>query len=276
MMNWYRVEISLPFPLLESTYNFLWIFINGISVEKVGEDFSLKAYLFSEDPNNLMKRLSNYLRIRSRGFQAKYAPPTVRMITLSPADEFIITPSPAAHIPPFGIPIFIRRGRAFGIGSHPCTIYCLKAVKDIFEIEQDTVRSGKILDAGLGTGILSIAAAKLGARDITGVEISLEAIKEAEENIALNCLAGEIRVLHSSVTDIEERFDLILANLYGSLLIEIASSLKELLKPSGWLILGGMAVPHDDVVISTFVKLGLKEFIRYRDEEWVAAVLRMD
>jgi ribosomal protein L11 methylase PrmA len=273
-MDWYRIEIGLPFLLLESTYNFLWLFINGLSVEKRDKDFLLKAYLFSADPDDLIKRLNNFLRIRSKISQARHTPPSAHRITPSQVGEFIVVPTPTAYVPPFGIPIFIQRGRAFGIGSHPCTVYCLQAVRDIYEMEPDIILSGRILDAGAGTGILSIAAAKLGAKDITGVEISLEALKEAQENIGLNGKTGEIRLLHSSVTDIKERFGLILANLYGPLLIEIVSSLVELLAPRGWLILGGMAVPHDDVVVSTFVQYSLTELIRYRDEDWAVAVLR--
>lgn len=273
-MYWQRIEINLPFSLLEPTYNFLWIFVNGISVEKGNNDFLLKAYLFSSDADNVLRRLNSFLRIRSKSYQAKYTPPRAHRISAPLFDEFIVVPTPTSYIPPFGLPLFIQRGRAFGIGSHPCTIYCMQALKDIHKIEKDSVRSGKILDAGMGTGILSIAAAKLGAGEITGVEISLEAIKEAQENINLNSVIEKIQLLHSSVTEINGHFNLILANLYGSLLIEIAPSLMGLLAPKGWLILGGMAVPHDNVVVSTFLQYGLQEFKRYRDDEWAAAILR--
>lgn len=91
---------------------------------------------------------------------------------------------------------------------------------------------GKILYAGIGTGILSIVAAKLGAENIIGVDINDESIKEAQENIKIN-----------NVT-------------------------------KGRLFVGGMSVPHDEVVISTFIENGLLEYVRYRDEEWSVALLQ--
>ena len=273
-MLWYEITVILPLSLLESAYNFLWLYVNGIAVEKKEKDFLLRAYIFSSYPHDLLKRLNNFLKIQAKTTQTRYLPPSANPANTSLNNEFIIVPSPTFNIPDFGIPVFIRRGRAFGIGSHPCTIYCLLALKEVLLVALQGHRIEKVLDAGTGTGVLAIAAAKLGARDITGVEISLESIKEAQENISLNNLTGGIQLLHSSVTDIEGQFDIILANLYGPLLIQIASSLVQRLSERGWIILGGMAVPHDDVVIATFMQYGLKVYKRYRDDEWGVAVLQ--
>ena len=273
-MQWYEITVILPLRLLESTYNFLWLYVNGIAVEKKEKDFLLRAYIFSSYPHDLLKRLNNVLKIQAKTTQTRYLPPSANPANTSLTNEFIIVPTPTFHIPDFGIPVFIQRGRAFGIGSHPCTIYCLLALKEVLLVALQGHRIGKVLDAGTGTGVLAIAAAKLGARDITAVEISLESVKEAQENISLNNLTGGIRLLHSSVTDIEGQFDIILANLYGPLLVQIASSLVQHLSERGWIILGGMAVPHDDVVIATFMQYGLKVYKRYRDDEWGVAVLQ--
>ena len=273
-MQWYEITVILPLRLLESTYNFLWLYVNGIAVEKKEKDFLLRAYIFSSYPHDLLKRLNNVLKIQAKTTQTRYLPPSANPANTSLTNEFIIVPTPTFHIPDFGIPLFIQRGRAFGIGSHPCTIYCLLALKEVLLVALQGHRLEKVLDAGTGTGVLAIATAKLGARDITGVEISLESIKEAQENISLNNLTGGIRLLHSSVTDIEGQFDIILANLYGPLLVQIASSLVQHLSERGWIILGGMAVPHDDVVIDTFMQYGLKVYKRYRDDEWGVAVLQ--
>jgi ribosomal protein L11 methyltransferase len=250
------------------------LYINGIAVEKKEKDFLLRAYIFSSYPHDLLKRLNNVLKIQAKTTQTRYLPPSANPANTSLTNEFIIVPTPTFHIPDFGIPVFIQRGRAFGIGSHPCTIYCLLALKEVLPVALQGHRIEKVLDAGTGTGVLAIAAAKLGARDITAVEISLESVKEAQENISLNNLTGGIRLLHSSVTDIEGQFDIILANLYGPLLVQIASSLLQHQSERGWIILGGMAVPHDDVVIATFMQYGLKVYKRYRDDEWGVAVLQ--
>jgi ribosomal protein L11 methylase PrmA len=273
-MQWYEITIILPLRLLESVYNFLWLYVNGIAFEKKEKDFLLRAYIFSSNPHDLLKRLNKFLKIQAKTLSVNYLPPISNPANTSLTDEFIIVPTPTLYIPDFGIPVFIQRGRAFGIGSHPCTIYCLLAIKEVLPVALQGHLIEKVLDAGTGTGVLAIAAAKLGARDITAVEISLESIKEAQENISLNNLTGGIHLLHSSVTDIEGQFDIILANLYGPLLVQIASSLAQRLSERGWIILGGMAVPHDDVVIATFMQYGLKVYKRYRDDEWGVAVLQ--
>ena len=139
--------------------------------------------------------------------------------------------------------------------------------------DPDLICSGKILDAGIGTGILSIAAAKLGAENITGVDINNESIIEARENVACNKITNKIKLLLCSVTAVEEKFDLILANLYGQFLAQNAPHLEHLVSPKGWLIIGGMSVPHDDIVISKFTELGLIENSRFRNEAWSVSIL---
>ncbi|MEW6419348.1 MAG: 50S ribosomal protein L11 methyltransferase [Nitrospirota bacterium] len=272
-MQWYEIEVVLPTPLLESTYNFLWSYVNGLKVKKTNNNFMVNAYLFSPSPHDLLRRLNNFLRIMEKSFQAEYSPPAANLASLSSNSEFLIVPSPAPYTPPFDVPIFLQRGKSFGIGNHPCTIYCLQALKDIFRREP-AGKIKKILDAGTGTGILAIASAKLGAKDVTGVEINYESIKEAQENVKLNMVTKEIKIMHCSVTEIKGKFDLILANLHGALLIELATSLARQLSPKGRLILGGINALHEEAVISAFTQHGLKTLSFYRDEEWSVAVLQ--
>ncbi|MEW6067208.1 MAG: 50S ribosomal protein L11 methyltransferase [Nitrospirota bacterium] len=273
-MQWYEICVNLPLPLLESTYNFLWLYANGLKVEKQEKTFLLKAYSFSYSPDDLLKRLNNFLCIMTRSLRAYYTPPTATTMASFPTDEFIIVPAPASYIPPFGIPILLQRGRAFGIGSHPCTIYCLQAVKDILRDKSKAIQIKQTMDAGTGTGILVIAAAKLGIHDITGVEIVNEFIKEAEENVKVNKIVNGIKFLSCSVTEIKGQFNLIFANLYGAFLVDIASSLVKQMAPDGWIIIGGMVVPYDEIVIAKFIRYGLKEHTRYCDEEWSVSVLQ--
>ncbi len=273
-MNWYEIDINLPLSLLEPTYNFIWPYVNGLVVEKTDKNFMMRAFLFSLNPHQLVKKLRNFLRTQARSYHVEYPTPVVGPVISPFTDRFIIVPAPTSYIPPFGLPIFLQRGRAFGLGCHPCTIYCLEALKYIYTREPDTVRLGKILDAGIGTGILSIAAAKLGAKYIKGVDINDESIKEAQENIRFNNITRRIHIFHCSVMIIKEQFDIIFANLYGYFLAVNALSLIHLLSSKGWLILGGMAVPHDEVVISTFTNYGLIECARFRDEERSASILQ--
>jgi len=273
-MKWHEISITLPLSLLEPIYNFVWPYVHGLSVDKIDKNFIIRAFLFSENPDQIMKKLKSFLRIQARSLHIAHAPPVAGPVVSPSADRFIIVPAPTSYIPPVGIPIFIQRGRAFGLGSHPCTVYCVHGLHYIYTREPDTIRSGKILDAGIGTGILSIAASKLGAENITGVDINDESIKETQENLACNNLINKIKLFHCSVTALEEQFDVILANLYGYFLAQNAQHLIQILAPKGWLVLGGMGVPHDDVVISNFTNSGLMECFRFRDEEWSASILQ--
>lgn len=275
-MKWYKITINLPLLLLEPTYNFLWLYVNGLRVEKANNGFTLEVYLFSSFPHKLLIRLNNFLNIIAKSYHVNYSPPVVNPLGFPLKEDFIIVPFPTSYIPTFGHPILIQRGKAFGIGNHPCTIYCLQAMKDIFKEKSGKFQTAQILDAGTGTGILSIAAAKLGAKDITGVEISPESIIEAYENLKLNKVNNKIRILHCSVTEIKGKFDLIFANLYGSLLKEISSFLVHKLSQGGLIILGGMSVLEDDVIISIFTQKGLNVWSCYKDEVWSVAVFTKD
>jgi ribosomal protein L11 methylase PrmA len=273
-MKWHEISVTVPLSLLEPAYNFIWPYVHGIVVDKIDKSFMIRTFLFSENPDQILKKLKNFLRVQARSLHIAHTTPVACPVVSPSTDSFIIVPEPTSYTPPLGIPIFIRRGRAFGLGCHPCTVYCVHGLHYIYTREPDTIRSGKILDAGIGTGILSIAASKLGAEHVTGVDINDESIKEAQENLAFNNIADKIQIFHCSVTALEEQFDVILANLYGYFLTQNAPHLIQLLSPKGWLILGGMSVPHDDVVISNFTNSGLMECIRFRDEEWSAAILQ--
>lgn len=271
---WNEISVNLSQSLLESTYNFLWPYVNGLMLEKTNKGFRLKAFIFSSNTDSILKKLQNFLRIQARSFNVKYETPSVCPVNPSFTNDFIIVPHPTAYLPPFGIPILIQRGRAFGTGSHPCTFYCLDGLKNILKSNNPKPYTGKILDAGTGTGILSIAAGKLGARNIIGAEINYESIREAEDNVLLNDFTGIIHIFHCTAEDIQGQFNIILANLYGALLLQIAHHLIKKLAPQGWLIAGGMNVLQYENVITSFSKYGLVVHMRYKDEMWAAAVMQ--
>jgi len=273
-MKWHEISVNVPLSILEPAYNFIWPYVHGLAVEGTDESFMLRAFLFCSRTDVILKKLRGFLQVQARSLKVTHALPVAGHVVLPHADRFIIVPAPISYIPPFGIPIFIQRGRSFGLGSHPCTIYCVQALQYIYRRDPDMIRLGKILDAGIGTGILSIAAVKLGAENVTGVDISNESIKEAQNNLVFNNITNKIHVLLCSITVIEEQFDVILANLYGYFLAQNARHLEQILSPKGWLIIGGMTVPHDDIVISVFTDLGLIERMRFRDKEWSVAILQ--
>ncbi len=270
-MNWNKISVKIPFTLLEQTYNFLWQYINGISVEKIDNTFRIDSYVVSSRSQDIRSRLIRFLRIQAKTYKSDF---TLLEITekIEQSRNFIAIPYPSACVPDFGLPIFIQRGRAFGIGSHPCTLYCLNALTELF-LSRKYPLPLKTLDAGTGTGILSIAATRIGIRAITAVEISPESVMEAHENFVINKVQNFINLQQNSVTEISDKFDLILANLFGDLLIRIAPKIVDNLSDNGFLIAGGMAVPQNRKVISIFEALGLNEKKRYQDENWCVSLL---
>lgn len=272
-MNWHTIKINLPLELLDITYNYLWNFSNGLKLEKINDNFFIKCFLFNGYKlNKLINNLNNFIRFNSKTLDKKISLAEIHEYS-EDENDFIIVPYPATSIPPSGIKIFIQRGRAFGIGSHPCTYYCLCALKEIKILSPEILNNGNILDAGTGTGILSIAIAKIGAKNITGIDINLEAIIEAEKNKKINNLTDKINFLNKSVTDITDEYDIILANLYGKLHLEIANLLCQKTKQNGYIIISGMNILHSNEILSFYHKKGLNLIKLYHDNEWFTAIL---
>jgi ribosomal protein L11 methyltransferase len=126
----------------------------------------------------------------------------------------------------------IDPGMAFGTGQHPTTAMCLRALEDL-------ARPGMFaLDLGCGSGILAIAAAKLGATRVLALDIDPNAVRAARENAAANGVAPLVEVREGTLGD-DERFDLTVANISGLTLERLAPALAGALNRSGMLITSG-------------------------------------
>jgi ribosomal protein L11 methyltransferase len=141
------------------------------------------------------------------------------------------------------IPIILAPGKAFGSGEHETTRNCLEELENI-----PIFPHSKVLDLGCGTGILSIAAAKIGARSVIALDPDPDAIKATANNIRLNRLEkiilpfkGELREIRETSYDLKDtHLDLIMANLYGDILLALVADLTSLLKPGGYMLLSGI------------------------------------
>lgn len=272
-MQWHTIETSLSPSLLECAYQYLWPYANGFSVHKEKGEFLIRTFLFSSSPDSLVKKLMKYLAIQTKSIPGTFSCQMNNAFRIPSKGEFIVVPFPAAYTPPFGTPLYIQRGRAFGVGSHPCTVFCLEAIEEIFRHEPKK-RIRRILDAGSGTGILSIAAAKRGAEKITAAEINPESVMEAEENLHINQADDKVEIFTCTVTDIKGKYDLVVANLYGALLLEIVSFLAQRVDEEGWLILGGMSSTQSESVLLRYKQQGFKEVALYTDGEWCVGMFR--
>jgi ribosomal protein L11 methyltransferase len=130
--------------------------------------------------------------------------------------------------------IQIDPGMAFGTGQHPTTAMCLRAIEEL-------VRPGMVaLDLGSGSGILSIAAAKLGAARVLALDIDPQAVKATRENAGINSVLGVVEAREEPLSAAAgETFDIIVANISGLTLGRLAPDLARSLKPQGVLIASG-------------------------------------
>ena len=162
-------------------------------------------------------------------------------------------------LPPWKKVVFIKPGMAFGTGLHPSTKLCLRAI-------QEMLRKGdSVLDVGTGSGILAIASKLLGAGRVLAVDISEEAVRECGENARINGVSIECR--KGRARDINERFDLVVANLEISVFKEEIGDLVKVSK--GRLVLSGLYGEGDLEVLKGLLrkhKLRIRRI--YEEENW--------
>jgi ribosomal protein L11 methyltransferase len=163
----------------------------------------------------------------------------------------------------------LEPGMAFGTGSHATTALCLRALQRWL-----TGHPGSsVLDVGTGSGILALAAAKLGAGRIVATDNDPIALRVAGENSARNDLAGRIDFDARGLEALEEKFDLVLANILCNTLVELAGPLSARLARGGRLVLSGILVEQASVVAAAYAPV-LVEVARESEGEWMALELQ--
>lgn len=181
--------------------------------------------------------------------------------------------------PPWDVPqrlaheeilIVIKPSMGFGTGHHESTRLCLGL------LQQVDVRDRVVLDAGTGSGVLAIAAAKLGAREVAAFDVDPDAIDSARENVALNAsgVPGCIRVGVGDLRESRAPGDILLANLTGATLVASAGPLAALVSDEGWLVVSGFQAHESEAVLHAFS--GVARCVRVEAEEgWRAALLQL-
>jgi len=157
---------------------------------------------------------------------------------------------------------------AFGTGLHPTTRLCLEALESI--ADRSLARGARVLDVGCGSGILSIAAARLGATSVLGLDIDPIAIEATSANAGRNRLTRRVGVRLGSLPSGEPPFDLVLANLIASVLIALAPALAGELRPGGRLVASGIFRDREADVTGAFATVGLAVAERWATDDWVA------
>jgi ribosomal protein L11 methyltransferase len=170
---------------------------------------------------------------------------------------------------PGQIVVELDPGMAFGTGLHPTTQLMLRALQERVRAEMS------ILDLGTGSGILAIAAARLGAR-VTGLDVDRVAVEVACENVAANGLSDRVAVQVGSLGAVEgQRYDLVLANIIASVLADLAGSLAHSLAPDGELLASGIVENRAQQVRVAFEDAGMIVGSEEKEEDWLLMTARL-
>jgi len=174
---------------------------------------------------------------------------------------------------PDDVVLALDPGMAFGTGLHPTTRLCLAALETLADGGDPGgiggIRGARVLDVGCGSGILAIAAARLGAASVLGVDTDPIAIEATRANAEQNGLADRIAARHGSLPSGDGPFDVVLANLIASVLIDLAEPLRDELRPGGVLLASGIFVDREAEVRAAFEAAGLAVTTRTTEGEWV-------
>lgn len=301
MTNWLEISLTINGELAEAVADVLGRFApNGVMTEQAVEflndedegtptgDIAVKAYLpMDEHLDETRRKLEESLYYL--GLIQPLPEPTYTLIgdqnwmeawklryqPIPIGTRLMILPAWMDLSDQTRIGIKIDPGMAFGTGAHPSTQMCLDLLETVFDKRPATP---SVIDVGCGSGILSVAALKLGAQFALGVDIDEAAIVNSRENAENNGVDSEAFQLGvGSVEDVRggkfsiSSAPLVLANILAPILIRLfEAGMAELIEPGGYIILAGILEHQAEDVIKTAQEHGLRLTGRRQINDWVA------
>ncbi len=164
--------------------------------------------------------------------------------------------------------VILDPGLSFGTGHHPTTSFCLRQLA----VRRHRTEAQSLLDLGTGSGILAIAAARLGYGPVEALDFDAEAIRVAQANARKNRLAGKIRFKHADLAKLpatsKNRFSVVCANLITPLLLQYRDKIIARLSPGGVLLLAGILKSEFAKVRRLYEKAGLRFVASRTEKEW--------
>jgi ribosomal protein L11 methyltransferase len=280
--TWTAVAITVAPALAEAIESFLFdCGAPGLQTEDLGDCMRITAHFSADAPLDELRRL---LASLSDLFPAAAAP-IVSVDTIADrawaeswkehfpplaiGERLFVRPPWSAPAPAGRIDIVIDPGMAFGTGHHTTTRSCLMWLERALRARP----AARVLDLGTGSGILAIAAAKLGARTVWAVDIDPEARAIAAENAARNGVADRLRI-QSDLLSAPAAFEVVVANLLAGTLIELAADIAARLEPGAVVLGAGVLVEEAPAVRAAWRAAGLADDGDLADEGWVALAAR--
>lgn len=203
----------------------------------------------------------------ARRSQQNLTPITVGRVTVTPP-WFDAASAPAAGSEHLVVTILPSMG--FGTGHHATTRLCLSA------LQQVDLTGRTVLDVGTGSGVLAIAAARLGAREALGIDFDPDAITNALENLDLNPAASRVGFRVADMRDAAlPQADIVVANITGAVLVQNARLLSDAVLDGGALIVSGLQAHEREEVLGAFGPLGLDAWWSAEEAGWVSLAFRV-
>ncbi|TCS83742.1 50S ribosomal protein L11 methyltransferase [Tepidibacillus fermentans] len=186
------------------------------------------------------------------------------------SEKILITPTweeveekPGQHV------IELDPGMAFGTGTHPTTVMCIQALEKVINGDE------KVIDVGCGTGVLSIAAAKLGAKHVLALDLDEVAVKSAKLNIKLNHVDQMVEVKQNNLLDhIEDQVEIVVANILAEVILRFVNDVARVLKPNGYFIASGIIQSKSELVKEVIEREGLVIEETLTQEDWIAFIAK--
>jgi ribosomal protein L11 methyltransferase len=300
--DWAEIACEVPADMVDTIADFLVELTgNGVGIENLHLDtFSLdsledsptksvKGYLPLDDSLEEMRiRIEHFLAETGPAFAGfVYTPPVVTVVRnedwannwkvhfkpVRIGTRLVIKPTWEQYQElPGDLVIQIDPGMAFGTGAHPTTRMCLETLERICFDECDGKLPASVLDVGTGSGVLSIAAALMGASKITAVDIDPEAVQVTIENLELNGVASLVAASTTNLCDIPGEYGVVVANILAEELVRLSAQLTAKVASDGWLILSGILTEKEEFVCAGFP--GLTLVANPREAEWSCLTFR--
>jgi len=193
-----------------------------------------------------------------------------RLKVLRVGDRIVIQPSWLDYdAGPADVVIRLDPGMAFGTGLHPTTQTCLRALEELVQ------QGMEVLDLGTGSGILAIAAAKLGAARVLAVDNDPQAVGVARRNVIDNDVRDQVRVEEGSLPEVSGSYDLVVVNILTRVIVElIEEGLAGRLRSDAVLITAGITTESASEVATAFKRGGLELIERRQQDDWVSLLAR--
>lgn len=290
-MEWLEVSVAVENEAAESVAEVLSRYAHRGVVIEAGPDgwnagpVIVRAYLPADDRLQADKRHIEEALWHLGQIQAVPAPtfrPVAeedwaevwkeRLDVLRIGRHIIIQPSWRDYAPVSGdIVIRLDPGMAFGTGLHPTTQMCLVVLEEVMQ------PGAEVLDLGAGSGILAIAAARLGAGRVIAVDNDPVAVRTARENVVTNGVQGNVSVICGSLQEASGSYDLVVVNILARVIVEMMQKgLAKLVSPGGTLVAAGVLSDQESEVVTALEQGGLTLVERRQIDDWVCLVAKQD